>query len=85
MNLFPSNVFKGNFTPGFAIDLAHKDLRLALDIGDELSVPLVLGSVCINLMRQLRANGQGGDDLSALARVIEDSIDWQVRTPMEES
>ena len=83
MRLFPSNVFAGNFTPGFSIDLAHKDLRLALEMGDELSVPLVMGSVCINLMRQLRAHGQGGDDLSALARVIEDSIDWQVRTPQD--
>jgi hypothetical protein len=52
-------------------------------MGDELSVPLVMGSVDTHLLRQLRAHGQGGDDLSALARVIEDRIDWQVRTPQD--
>lgn len=83
MNLFPSHVFVGNFEPGFMVDLAHKDLRLALEMGDELSVPLTMGSICINLLRQLRAHGQGGDDFSALARVLEESIDWQVRVSAE--
>ncbi len=81
MQQFPDKVFVGDFTPGFAIDLAYKDLRLALDMGDELSVPLLLGSVCINLMRQLRANGQGGDDMSSLVRALEDAIDLHVRVP----
>ncbi len=79
MRQFPSKVFAGDFTPGFTIDLAYKDLRLALEMGDELSVPLTLGSICINLMRQIRANGNGGDDLSGLMRALEDAIGWQVR------
>jgi 3-hydroxyisobutyrate dehydrogenase-like beta-hydroxyacid dehydrogenase len=74
-------VFPGDFTPGFTIDLAYKDLRLALEMGDQLSVPLLMGSICINFMRQLRTNGAGGDDLSSLARVIENAIDWQIRAP----
>ena len=37
-----------------------KDLRLALEMGDQLSVPLTLGGICVNLMRQIRANGQRG-------------------------
>jgi 3-hydroxyisobutyrate dehydrogenase-like beta-hydroxyacid dehydrogenase len=81
MNQFPQKVFAGDFTPGFMIDLAYKDLRLALDMGDECSVPLVLGSVCINLMRQMRANGRGGDDLSGLIRTLEDAIDFHIRPP----
>ncbi len=81
MRQFPHKVFAGDYTPGFTIDLAHKDLRLALDMGDELSVPLLLGSVCINLMRQIRAHGNGGDDLSGLMRLLEDNIGRQVRVP----
>jgi 3-hydroxyisobutyrate dehydrogenase-like beta-hydroxyacid dehydrogenase len=81
MNQFPNKVFPGDFTPGFTIDLAYKDLRLALEMGDQLSVPLLMGSICINFMRQLRTNGAGGDDLSSLARVIENAIDWQIRAP----
>jgi 3-hydroxyisobutyrate dehydrogenase len=78
---FPQKIFAGDFTPGFTIDLAYKDLRLALELGDELAVPLLMGSICINLMRQARANGRGGDDLSGLMRVLEDNIGFQVRAP----
>ena len=63
------------------MDLAHKDLRLALELGDELSVPLVMGSVCVNLLRQARANGRGGNDLSGMMQVLEDNIGMQVRRP----
>jgi 3-hydroxyisobutyrate dehydrogenase len=78
---FPQKVFVGDFTPGFTIDLAFKDLRLALELGDELAVPLLMGSICINLMRQARANGRGGDDLSGLMRVLEGNLGLQVRAP----
>jgi 3-hydroxyisobutyrate dehydrogenase len=81
MRQFPQKVFAGDFAPGFTIDLAHKDLRLALEMGDELSIPLVMGSVCINFMRQARAKGRGGDDLSGLMRMLEEQLGLQVRVP----
>lgn len=81
MRQLPEKVFAGDFSPGFTIDLAYKDLRLALEMGDEFSVPLFMGSLCINLMRQARANGRGGDDLSGLMRVLEDNVGFQVRVP----
>ncbi|MCZ6876243.1 MAG: NAD(P)-dependent oxidoreductase, partial [bacterium] len=52
MQQFPNTVFAGHFAPGFTVDLAHKDLRLALEMGEALSVPLMMGSMCINVMRQ---------------------------------
>jgi 3-hydroxyisobutyrate dehydrogenase len=81
MRQFPQKIFAGDFTPGFTIDLAYKDLRLALEMGDELSVPLLLGSVCINFLRQLRAQGHGGDDLSGMTQVVEAAAGAQVRVP----
>jgi 3-hydroxyisobutyrate dehydrogenase-like beta-hydroxyacid dehydrogenase len=81
MHQFPHKIFAGDFSPGFTIDLAHKDLRLALEMGDELSIPLLMGSVCVNFMRQARANGRGGDDLSGLMRMLEDNLSMQVRVP----
>jgi 3-hydroxyisobutyrate dehydrogenase len=83
MRQFPQKVFVGDFTPGFTIDLAFKDLRLALEMGDELSVPLLMGSVCINVMRQARANNHGGDDLAGLMRVLEHNLGLQVRVPRQ--
>ena len=85
MRQFPHKIFAGDFSPGFTIDLAHKDLRLALELGDELSVPLVMGSVCINLMRQARANGRGGNDLSGMMQVLEDNLGMQVRRPSKDN
>jgi 3-hydroxyisobutyrate dehydrogenase-like beta-hydroxyacid dehydrogenase len=79
MRQFPDKIFAGDFAPGFTIDLAHKDLRLALGMGDELSVPLMMGSVCINFMREARATSHGGDDLSGLMRLLEDRLGVQVR------
>jgi 3-hydroxyisobutyrate dehydrogenase-like beta-hydroxyacid dehydrogenase len=81
---FPQKIFAGDFTAGFTIDLAYKDLRLALELGDELAVPLLMGSICLNLMRQARANGRGGDDLSGLMRVLETNLGFQVRVPRQQ-
>lgn len=81
MRQFPQKIFAGNFAPGFTIDLAHKDLRLALELGDELSVPLFMGGVCHNLMREARAKGRGGEDISGLMRMLEERIGIQVRMP----
>jgi 3-hydroxyisobutyrate dehydrogenase-like beta-hydroxyacid dehydrogenase len=83
MRQFPHKIFAGDFAPGFTIDLAYKDLRLALEMGDELSVPLLMGSICVNVMRQARANGRGGDDLSGLMRILEDNLGLQVRVPQK--
>jgi hypothetical protein len=40
-----------------------------------------MGSVCLNLLRQLRAQGHGGDDLSGLMQVVEAAAGVQVRVP----
>ena len=72
-------VFNGNYEPEFALDLAHKDLRLALQLGDETGVPLMFGGLLVNLMRQARAKGYGGQDSSVMMRLLEDSMQTQVR------
>ena len=85
MRAFPQKIFAGDFAPGFMIDLAHKDLRLALELGDELSMPLMMGSVCINFLREARANGRGGDDLCGLMRRMEEHLGIEVRVPRQTS
>ncbi len=85
MRAFPQKIFAGDFAPGFMIDLAHKDLRLALELGDDLSVPLMMGSVCINFLREARANGRGRDDLCGLMRRMEEHLGIEVRVPRQTS
>jgi 3-hydroxyisobutyrate dehydrogenase-like beta-hydroxyacid dehydrogenase len=63
---------KGNYSPpSFALDLAYKDLHLALELGDELGVPLSQGASTHNLQRLARGMGFGPDDSSSVMRVYE--------------
>lgn len=63
--------FTRNFKPGFALDLAHKDLRLALEMADEAGLPGMIAPQVMNLMRLARASGSGTDDSSSVLRVYE--------------
>jgi 3-hydroxyisobutyrate dehydrogenase-like beta-hydroxyacid dehydrogenase len=71
--------FAGDFKPAFALDLAHKDLRLALELADELGVPGMIAPQVMSLFRMARGMGMGGDDLSTMIRVYEKALDTEVR------
>ncbi len=70
----------GDWSPNFALDLAYKDMHLALELADELSVPLSLSPQVHNLMRMARAMGYGGDDTVSLMRVYEKTMNTEVRS-----
>ncbi len=72
--------FAGDFKPNFALDLAHKDLRLALELADELGVPGMIGPQVMNLMRLARAKGMGSDDSTSMIRVYEAALGREVRS-----
>jgi 3-hydroxyisobutyrate dehydrogenase-like beta-hydroxyacid dehydrogenase len=64
-----------DFTPHFSIDLMHKDLTLALRLGETLDVPMP-GTAAIREVYQLaRAHGLGSRDVIATAAVIDPSLD----------
>ncbi len=64
-------VIKRDFRPGFTIDLQQKDLRLVLEAGDELGLPLTLTSMCHGMYNVLQRQGYGGEGNHALARAVE--------------
>lgn len=69
---FSQRALKGEFSPpSFALNLAHKDLHLAMELADELDVPLPLGSATHNLQRMARRMGLGADDSASVLRVYE--------------
>ncbi len=45
MQGFPNGIFKRNFDPGFALDLAAKDVGLATQLGRELRVPMEMSNI----------------------------------------
>jgi 3-hydroxyisobutyrate dehydrogenase len=77
---FSERALSGKFSPpSFALNLAHKDLHLAMELADELDVPLPLGSATHNLQRMARKMGMGGDDSSAILRVYEKTLGKTVK------
>src|ERR1700759_1714723 len=74
-----SKTLAGNFAPTFALDLAHKDLRLAVEMADELGVPGLIAPQVMNLMRMARGMGLGSSDSAAVMRVYERTLNEDVR------
>ncbi len=60
-----------SFTPGFRVDLHHKDLGILLDAARAAGAAVPLGAVVAQLMGALRAQGDGGLDHGALLRGVE--------------
>jgi 2-hydroxy-3-oxopropionate reductase len=71
MEVRRDNFLGHDFTPGFKVDLHHKDLEIALGAGGEVDAPLPLTAEVQQMFRQLRAAGHGDEDDSALLRVAE--------------
>ena len=63
---WPAKVLAGDISPGFTIDLAHKDLSLALAAGQAAKLPLGLGAATREMMNLARAKDFGGSDFSGL-------------------
>ena len=70
---------RGDWSANFALDLAYKDLHLALELADEIGIPLPLAAQTHNLMRMARGMGYGGNDTTAMMRVYEDTLNQWVR------
>lgn len=60
------------FEPGFRSELHHKDLGIALSAGREYGVALPVTALVDQMLLSMRRKGWGGEDHSALLRVIED-------------
>jgi 4-hydroxybutyrate dehydrogenase/sulfolactaldehyde 3-reductase len=63
---YASKVLKGDTEPGFMIDLAHKDMSLAVDAAHALKLPVAVGKEVREALNMARAHGYGGRDFSAL-------------------
>ena len=78
MEMRRRNLLEHDFTPGFRIDLHHKDLNIALESGDAYGVPLPVTGLVQQYMRALRAKGHGGDDHSGLLRLVEELAEHRI-------
>lgn len=63
---------EGRFDPLMKVDLFLKDIRLMLEAGQELHVPLPLTGMMQQLYTAAFAGGQAKDDLSGIIRLYEE-------------
>jgi 2-hydroxymethylglutarate dehydrogenase len=72
---------KGDFREGFfSVDYILKDLGIALDMGKEFQVPLLLGSLANQLYQSVRAKGKGKNYYPVIITMLEDLTGVQVRS-----
>lgn len=76
---FPRYLFKGNFTPGFAVSLSAKDTRLALELAEEYGVPMAAGRLAQQALEELLRRGWGDEDSDAIVKLQEERAGVQLR------
>ena len=79
MNAKVPMILEGNFAPGFKIDLHIKDLENALETGHQVGSPLPLTAAMMEVMQNLRADGYGQNDHSAVAKYYEKLTGTEIR------
>ena len=69
MNL-PNKVLAGDTTPGFTVDLAHKDLTLIVEAANAAHVPMAVGAAAREAFNAARSRGFGQKDFSVMVDVL---------------
>lgn len=72
-------ILKGNFETVFSIDLLHKDLDLALELGRKIGVPLIVSRSAQIINEIAKAKGLGKEDTGAVIKVLEEILNIKVR------
>ena len=60
-----------DFTPGFRVELHHKDMGIVTAAAREAGVVIPLGALVAQLLASLQAQGDGGLDHGALLKLVE--------------
>ena len=67
---WPTKVLAGDIQPGFAIDLAHKDLSLIVAAAHDNRVPAPVAAAAREAFSMARAANHGRKDFSAMVDVL---------------
>ncbi|BCV24854.1 NAD(P)-dependent oxidoreductase [Gelria sp. Kuro-4] len=70
----PKFIFADNFEPGFSLELAAKDLRLAVSAALEAGQPLLLGALGLQLFEAAKHQGYGAKDISGIYKYLSEHL-----------
>jgi 4-hydroxybutyrate dehydrogenase / sulfolactaldehyde 3-reductase len=71
-SVLPKKVWRGDTSPGFKVDLAHKDIGLALNWANRARLPVPMAALIRERYSQARAQGWGGEDCTAIVNLVKD-------------
>lgn len=83
INRFPKFLFQRNFEPGFMSSLAAKDMFLALELSEEVGVPMEVGEIVGRKMREVLEKGWGELNSDALVLLQEELAGVELRAKTE--
>jgi 4-hydroxybutyrate dehydrogenase/sulfolactaldehyde 3-reductase len=69
---YPAKVLRNDLSPGFMVDLAHKDLGLALELASELKTDTPTATAARPIYELARAEGHGRHDWTAIYAMLRD-------------
>jgi len=69
---YPAKVLRNDLIPGFMVDLAHKDLGLALELASELKTDTPTATAARPIYELARAEGHGRHDWTAIYAMLRD-------------
>ena len=75
------NILRRDFAPGFTLDLMHKDVSLALELGTSLDLRLLAATLARQVLAEARAAGLGGESIYSGIKVLELLADIEVKDP----
>ena len=75
----PKKAFRGDDSPGFAVKLAAKDVRLAVELARALGFEAPVGQGAQQTLERAMQAGYADRDTAALMRLREDELGIQVR------
>lgn len=74
------HVLKGEFEPGFTIDLHTKDISLAVDMAKNMKLPLYATNLVNEIFKTAQVKGLGKKDNCAVINLYEDLAGVEVRS-----
>ena len=71
---YPAKVLKGDLAPGFMVDLAAKDLGLAIEFAKTLGVPVATGETARETYGRAQKGGRGRQDWTSIYAMTRETL-----------
>ena len=73
LTTYPARVLQNDLSPNFMIDLARKDLDIAIDLAAKQGTPLTIGTAAVETYKAAQADGRGAQDWTAVFDMLRKS------------